>query len=131
MTIIQLIVLKIKVASYQRAERIAQSEIQCQRLQLFEEVSVFKFDRVGRNVLLHAVFASAVRVALDLGDGGTFAGRRSQRRRRFVRLSRGSIEGHDPKMRLGLVISREDHAIAFLHGVEEEATALQIFYDGA
>ena len=48
--------------SYQRSERVVQPEIQRQRLDQFEKERMIKLDRVGRDVFLHSVFASTIRV---------------------------------------------------------------------
>lgn len=74
---------------------------------------------------LFALLLSTPTTSLDLGDGGTFA-RWSQRRCGLVRLSGRPVEGHHPEMRLGFVVGGKDDTVAFLDGVEEKSTAVQI-----
>lgn len=43
--------------TYQRAERVVESEVEGERLERFEHGRVVELDRVRGNVLLHAVLA--------------------------------------------------------------------------
>lgn len=137
------IVSAVGIRTYERAERIVESEVEGERLERFEHGRVFELDRVRGNVLLHAVLAGLCanrkasrtpagcvgridqRTSLQFHHRRALAGRR-EGRRRLVRLARRPVERHHPEVGLGLVVAREHHAVALLHRVEEEPAALQV-----
>jgi len=47
---------------YQRCEGIIQPKVERQRLNQLEEERMIEFDRIGRDVFLHSMFTSAIRV---------------------------------------------------------------------